>query len=101
MPRTKPNTKAKLQASTTIPSDMLVLPHLIFVNGILMNPGQNNDYTLQLNKHEESKIIWWNPEVINAFKRGDVHVTVIKLHNGARWGFSNKEGVFLDTRVED
>ena len=98
MPRTKANLTI-IKKSTVVPTDMISDPHLIFVNGILVNPGKNNDYTIQKGV-EESKVVWWSPEIIDSFGHGDIHVIVIKLNDGTRWGFSNKEGIFLDTRMQ-
>lgn len=74
-----------------VPNDMVSSPHMIHLEGILMQPGKDNDYTI-----EGGHINWWNPLA----DRKELVVSVTRLTDGARWALSKEHGVFVDTRKQ-
>jgi hypothetical protein len=76
-------------------------PHMIFIEGILANPGDDNDYTLSV-EPTYSNIVWHNELIENYIKRErNFVITTVRLDNGKRWAFSNKEGVFINTMEKE
>lgn len=75
-----------------VPRDMIEAPHMIHLDGALMQPGKDNDYTI-----EEGHINWWNPLASDPC----LVVSVTRLTDGARWAFSQEYGVFVDTRKNE
>ena len=81
-----------------VPSYMIEGPHLVHLNGTLMNPGEDNDYTIGIsNKNPTAAIIyWWDPNIKHMKK--NISISITRMDTGERWCFSNVDGVFLDTR---
>jgi hypothetical protein len=74
-------------------------PHTVHFNGLLVHPGRNNDYTLHHSNDSYVRICWWHPEVGKMVETTEeITISVIRLDTGERWGYSNMEGVFVDTR---
>ena len=80
--------------SVQVPKYMLDGPNLIHLNGLMAYPGKENDYTIS-----DSIICWWNPHVCEMINNEEeLVISIIRLDTGEKWGISNKEGIFLDTR---
>jgi len=74
-------------------------PHMVHLNGVFVHPGRDNDYTLFHAEGDFINIHWWNPAVeLMAKTTEEVTISVVRLDTGERWGYSNMEGVFIDTR---
>jgi hypothetical protein len=88
--------------NTIIPFYIISGPHLIFLNGLLANPGKENDYTLGPVDNGKISIKWWNPDVKREVDRiGDFVVVIVRMDTGERFGVSYKEGIFLNTIKKD
>jgi len=89
---------------TKVPAYMFNGPHMVHLNGLFVHPGRDNDYTLYHSIFEESdfvNIYWWHPEVGRMAKTAEeMTISVLRLDTGERWGHSNTEGVFIDTRKQ-
>jgi hypothetical protein len=84
--------------NTSVPSYIVSGPHLVFFNGLLVNPGKENDYTLGFADGEKTAIKWWNSGVTKQVELiGDFVVVVVRMDTGERFGVSYKEGIFLNT----
>lgn len=91
--------KEKHCYKTIVPLYMFEGPHMIHFNGIFVHPGKNNDYTLGI-ENDKAVIYWWNTNVEHMIKRNQgVTISILRLDTGERWGVSNLDGVFIDTRV--
>lgn len=82
---------------TSVPTYMLEGPHMIHLNGIFVHPGRDNDYTFGI-ENGKTIVFWWNPEIEYMVKTSEMVVSVLRLDTGERWGISNQDGIFIDTR---
>lgn len=77
-----------------IPAELVENPHLVHLGGALMQPGINNDYTIEC--HGGTTIIkWWNGV---SEDDPDIVISVTRLDTGERVALTPKDGVFVDTR---
>lgn len=74
-----------------VPRDLLRTVHMIHRNGQLVQPGEHNDYTLDI-KGETARIRWSVP------LDQEETVCVFCSTTGARWAWSPHCGVFVDIR---
>lgn len=83
--------------SCRIPLDMIEVPHLIFLDGVLIQPGRENDYVLEMIDNTAYLHVW-NPEICNYDEK---LICIVKLNTAERWAYSSKEGVYVDTRKDE
>lgn len=84
--------------SCWVPEYMVAGAHMIHFAGILMQPGKQNDYTIQLSGNGVDALLhWWDPEICNHEEK---LISITKLSTGERWAWSSGEGVYVDTRKE-
>lgn len=81
--------------SCIVPRDMVDGPHMVHFSGVLMQPGRNNDYTIEFLNDTDAIIHWWDSEIESY---ADKLVSITQLRTGARWAFSSESGVYVDTR---
>jgi hypothetical protein len=81
--------------SCVVPYKMVSRPHMIHLNGLLVQPGKENDYTIQFiqNEYKEAVIHWW----VSIDDLPEKLVSITRLEDGARWAYSSKWGVYVDT----
>jgi hypothetical protein len=92
--------KEKPCCKIIVPSYMLEGPHMVHFNGIFVHPGKSNDYTIGIEEDNKTVIYCWNSDIKNMMERNqEIIISILKLDTGERWGVSNLEGVFIDTRI--
>jgi len=74
-----------------MPKYFLDAPHMVFRDGIIAQPGLDNDYSVD-DGGDDAVLEWHEP-----LRRGEV-TCVVRLDTGERWAWSTEEGVYVDTR---
>ena len=74
-----------------IPFYMVNGPHQVHLDGMLMQPGIQNDYNI--NRGEQTSLSWWNESWTE-----DSVISITRLDTGERWAMTKIHGVFVDTR---
>ena len=77
-----------------MPVGFLEQPHMIFRNGVLCQPGEDNDYLVDYESLQQGEVLlcWQEPLAVNET------MSVVRLDTGERWAWSPHGGVYVDTR---
>jgi hypothetical protein len=77
-----------------MPAVFLEHPHMIFRNGGLCQPGEDNDYLIDYGSLSQGEVLlcWQEPMGV------EETMSVVRLDTGERWAWSPSVGVYVDTR---